>query len=264
MGRTTGGRHCPLLHWCSGGCLCHRTQPSGCLSLSNKQCGSARLPPCLRPAECSLSGLCCWPSHPLSHVQLPSLARLACSVSHSLSLAVTLCLLFSSPFVSRTCPCSPSQAPFLSSLPSSSRLLVSLLSPVRSRQPPPQSPSAYKPCLIASSLGKKIKIKKCRGWGYVSRFRGTPQPWPGAERWEGQPKTPSLFLKLVLGPPGVVVSGCKIFCLLGPSAQLLLMSAWWGARFGPSGGWEEPECVYAWVGGCDGRSQATPSPSLFP
>lgn len=84
------------------------------------------------PSQVRVVGLC----RPLSQAHLPAPARLACSVSHSLSLSLTLCLFFSSPFVSRTCPCSPSQAHFLSSLPSSSRLLVSLLSPVRSWQPP--------------------------------------------------------------------------------------------------------------------------------
>lgn len=98
------------------------------------------------------------PLCPLICAHLPSLASLASSpsFSHSLSLLVTLCLFFSSPFVSRTCPCSPSQAHFLSSLPSSSRLLVCLLGPVRNWQPPsPKSPSTYKTCLIASLLGKK-------------------------------------------------------------------------------------------------------------
>lgn len=121
----------------SGGCLCHRTQPSGCLGFFNKYCLS--LLPCVLP-KFSLSGRhCCLltPCESGTHLSL-SPARLACSpsFSHSLSLLVTLCLFFSSPFVSRTCPCSPSQAHFLLSLPSSSPGFWSpLLSPVRSWHP---------------------------------------------------------------------------------------------------------------------------------
>lgn len=99
----------------------------------------------------SLSASC--PSSPLrpvsvrpltpsvSSAHLPSPARLACSasLSHSLSLLVTLCLFFSSPFVSRTCPCSLSQAHFLSSLPSSSPGFWSLsLALSESGSPPPK------------------------------------------------------------------------------------------------------------------------------
>lgn len=141
--------------------------------------------PSLPPAQ--VPPLRSWPVRPLtpcvSHVHLPSPPRLARSpsFSHSLSLLVTLCLFFSSPFVSRTCPCSPSQAHFLSSLPSSSRLLVSLLSPVMSWQtlltPPKKSPSAYKPCLIASSLGKN-QNKEVVGLGVCFQVPGHGQPQP--------------------------------------------------------------------------------------
>lgn len=114
---------------------------SGCHSLSNKQ--SLSVSPSLPPARVlPLRSVSVHPLTPsVSSAHLPSPARLACSpsFSHSLSLLVTLCLFFSSPFVSRTCPCSPSQAPFLSSLPSSTLLLVSFLSLVRSWHPPPHS-----------------------------------------------------------------------------------------------------------------------------
>lgn len=100
-------------------CLCFRVSCPSSPSQAGRHC--CLLTPCESGTHLSLSP-----------------ARLACSpsFSHSLSLLVTLCLFFSSPFVSRTCPCSPSQAHFLLSLPSSSPGFWSpLLSPVRSWHP---------------------------------------------------------------------------------------------------------------------------------
>lgn len=142
-GRRTGGRHCPQLHSELGEAVSATApkpgtatafQINGLFLSVSPSFPPARLLP-LRPLSVRPLTSC------VSRVHLPSTALLARSpsFSHSLSLLVTLCLFFSSPFVSRTCPCSPSQAHFLSSLPSSSQLLVSRLSPVRSWQPPPRN-----------------------------------------------------------------------------------------------------------------------------
>lgn len=106
---------------------------------------------------------------PLRAALTSSLARLgrSPSFSHPLSLSVTLCLFFSSPFVSRTCLCSPSQAHFLSSLPSSSRLLVSLLGPCQglaTRPPSPVSPH-LETLLNCFLLGEKNQNKEVAGPG---------------------------------------------------------------------------------------------------
>lgn len=108
-GRRAGERHCPLLHWSSGGCLCHRTQPSGCHSLSKKQSRSAGLPLCLRPAEFSLSGPCRWAvssSEPGSPPR-SSQARLLCltlplTLTHSLPLFLKSFCLSHMPMLSLT------------------------------------------------------------------------------------------------------------------------------------------------------------------
>lgn len=100
-GTRGGGRHCSLLGQSFGGSLCHRAQPSGCHSLSNKQSRSAWLP--LRPrrscpspprAGLSLSGprwLALAPSEPRSPPLWPCSPALPLShtPSHSQSLSAS-------------------------------------------------------------------------------------------------------------------------------------------------------------------------------
>lgn len=156
VGKNTGGRHNLQLHWSSGGCLCLCT---GLQAATAFQMNSLSLSISLFASGSPSQVPVGWPSLICTH--LPSLARLLSSpsFSHSLSLLVTLCLFFSSPFVSRTCPCS---------LTGSFSLFPPLflqafgLSPQPCQElanlpPAPPSPSAYKPCLIASSLGKISK-----------------------------------------------------------------------------------------------------------
>lgn len=124
--RRPGGRHCPQLHWSSGGCLYHSTQPSGCHSLSNKQSLPAFLlfaswQSSSSPVQSVVSARPLTPSSSCAH--LPSPARFICSpsFSHSLSLSHSLPLLLKS-FCFSHMPMLSLTGLFFSSLPSSSLL----------------------------------------------------------------------------------------------------------------------------------------------
>lgn len=158
VGKKTGGRHYPQLHWSSGGYLCLCTQPLGCHSLSNEQSPSVHLPLCF---WFSLSGPC-WLA--FSDLNSPSLSSQAPQLSLFLTLPLTLSHslpLFLKSFCFSHMPVLPHRLIF--SLPS--LLLpgfwsVSLALSGAGNAPPTHthtSPSAYKPCLIASSLGKISK-----------------------------------------------------------------------------------------------------------
>lgn len=69
----------------SGGCLCHRTQPSGCPSFSNKSC-LCFLVSCLSsPSQADIVAR----SHPV-RVELTSLSSQACLLSLFLTFSLTL------------------------------------------------------------------------------------------------------------------------------------------------------------------------------
>lgn len=82
--------------------------------------------------------------------------------------------------------------------------------------PPPQSPSAYKPCLIASSLGKKNQNKEVPGLGVRFQVPGHTPALPGAGRSEGQPKVPSLFPNWRWGLPVRWSPGARAAASLAP------------------------------------------------
>lgn len=167
----------------SGGCLCHRAQASGCHSLSNKQFLSIFLSRfCLLP-EFSLSGRCRSSSHTLCEPCSPPLSSsarllslfltLPLTLSHSLPLFLKSFCFSHMPVLSLTGSFSPIPPLFFPAFGLSPQSCQELATPL----PPPKSLSAYKPRLIASSLGKN-QNKEVVGLGLCFRVPESGQPQP--------------------------------------------------------------------------------------
>ena len=164
----------------SGGCLCYRAQAWDCHSLSNQRSLSVRLSLFASCPTSPSQALVGSPSHILCEPRSPPLSSSACPLSLFLTLPLTLS--HSLPlFLESFCF---SHMPVLS-LTGSFSLFPPLflpafgLSPQSCQElaPPPKSPSAYKPCLIASSLVKN-QNKEVVGLGVCFQVPGYGQPQP--------------------------------------------------------------------------------------